>query len=606
MAQVRNACVIAHVDHGKTTLLDGMLKQSGIFRANQEVAERVMDSMDQERERGITILSKVTALDYQDTRINMVDTPGHADFGGEVERVLKLVDAALLLVDACEGSMPQTRFVLQKALQLGLRIIVVVNKIDRDGARPDEVLNEVFDLFCALGANDEQLDFPMVYASAKEGYAIDNLGDECTDLGPLFKSILKNVPAPVGDPNAPLQAQTAILDYDDYLGRIGIGRVYQGEIRRGDRVIAIRPDGEARPFKVSSLMGFLGLNRVDLDKASVGDMVAIAGAPDITVGDTICSPNHKNPLPAIEVDPPTITMMFRSNDSPFTGLEGKFVTSRHIRNRLRREAEHNVSLLIEETDDPEVFRISGRGVLHLGVFVETLRREGYELQVGAPEVITRENSETGALEEPYEHAEIQVAQEYSGGVIEVLGQRGGRMDDMQLMHDGTSKLKFSITSRGLMGYRSQFLTDTRGTGVFSSIFSHYGPKVPGSMRKSQGFLIAQDVCDTVGYALNNLQERGTLFVDPGLRVYGGQVIGLNAKDRDLIVNPGKQKKLSNVRASGTDEAIRLTPPWKPSLEQTLELLGPDEYAEFTPKSIRIRKRVLDHSERRKYEKGKAP
>jgi len=599
---VRNLAVIAHVDHGKTTLLDAMLRQSGVFRANQEVAERAMDRMDQERERGITILAKCTALDHGGMRIHLVDTPGHADFGGEVERVLRLVDSVLLLVDANEGPMPQTRFVLEKALSLGHRAIVVINKIDREGARPTIVLEEVFDLFVALGANDAQLDFPVVYASAKQGWAVLDPSDDPQDLEPLFQLVREQAPPPLVEPEGAVQAQVAMLDYDDYLGRIAIGRVYRGTIRRGDRAVVVRPGGEPRPFKVTGLMGFLGLNRVEIESAEAGDLIALAGAPDVTVGDSICAAEVVEPLPAIEVDPPTITMLFRINDSPFAGQEGRYVTSRQLRDRMWREGEHNVSLRFEATDRPEVWRVSGRGVLQLGVFIETLRREGYELQVGAPEVVTRRDPQTDALQEPFEQVEVQVAQGYSGIVIEKLGGRGARMEDMDLREDGTARLRFTCPSRGLIGYRSQFLTDTRGTGVLASVFSHYGPYAGPIGRRKEGALIVMDTGETVAYGLWGLQDRGVLFVKPGERVYAGQVIGLHAKDNDLIVNPGRKKNLTNIRAANADEAIRLIPAVAPTLEQSLELIDDDELVECTPKAIRLRKRVLDHSDRRKTER----
>jgi GTP-binding protein len=599
---IRNLAVIAHVDHGKTTLLDAMLQQSGVFEAHQTVDERVMDSMDQERERGITILSKTTALEYKGTRINVVDTPGHADFGGEVERVLRMVDATLLLVDANEGPMPQTRFVLGKALELGLPSIVVINKIDRDGARPDWALNEVFDLFCALGASDEQLDFGTVYASAKSGYAMHEIGDESDDLDPLFETIMERVPKPQADPDGPLQAQIAILDYDSYLGPIGIGRIYRGTIKRGDRVVATRPGGKERPFRISNLMGFLGLKRVEQEEAFAGDIIALAGGPDITVGDTICAHNHIDPMDAIEVDPPTITMHFRSNDSPFAGQEGQFVTSRHLRNRLMRERDHNVSLVIEETENPEIYEVSGRGVLHLGVFIETLRREGYELQVGPPEVIFKDTEE-GTKQEPYEKVTIQVPEEYCGTVIENLSQRGGRMEDMGVMDDGTNKLEFTVPSRGMIGFRTIVLTLSRGTAVVASLFSHYGPYLGPFQRRKNGALVIQESCETVAYALNNLQGRGSLFLSPGIKVYAGQLLGLNAKENDLIVNPGKKKQLTNMRSSGSDDSVRLTPPLDLSLEQCLELITPNELVEVTPKSLRIRKKFLDHNLRKREEKN---
>ncbi len=608
---VRNLAVIAHVDHGKTTLLDAMLRQSGVFRANQVVAERALDRMDQERERGITILAKCTGLEHGGLSIHLVDTPGHADFGGEVERVLRLVDSVLLLVDATEGAMPQTRFVLEKALALGHKAIVVINKMDRESAEPHRVVDEVFDLFAALGADDRQLDFPVVYASAKEGWAALEPDGAHLDMEPLFQLIRETAPPPEiggataaapGEGAPPLQAQVAMLDYDEYLGRIAIGRIYRGRINRGDQAVVVGPSGEPRPFRFTGLMGFHGLRRVERESLEAGDLFALAGAPNVTVGDTIAAPEAAVPLPAIPIDPPTITMLFRVNDSPFAGREGRFVTSRQIRDRLWREGEHNVSLRFASTDRPEVFRVSGRGLLQLGVFIETLRREGYELQVGAPEVITRRHPETGVFEEPFEKVEVQVAQTLSGIVIEKLGGRGARLDDMAHRDDGTVRLKLSCPSRGLIGYRSQFLTDTRGTGVLSSIFSHYGPHAGALHRRKEGALVVMGSCETVAYALDALQDRGVLMVRPGAKVYAGQVIGLHAKENDLVVNPGRQKKLTNMRASGSDDAIRLTPPLDLALEQCLELIGPDELVECTPTSIRIRKSVLNHSDRRKHER----
>ncbi len=601
--EIRNIAVIAHVDHGKTTLLDAMLRQAGAFEPHQRVQERALDNMDQERERGITILAKTTTLEWGGVRINVVDTPGHADFGGEVERVLRMVDSALLLVDACEGPMPQTRFVLQKALALGLRPIVVVNKIDRPQAQPQEVLSQVFDLMDALGASDEQLDFPAVFASARGGIAGLEPDETAADLRPLFEAVIEHAPPPEVDPAGAFQAQVAILDYDDYVGRIGIGRVYRGAVRRGDRAVVIREGGQPRPFRVTSLMGFRGLERIDVEEARAGDVIALAGAPDLTVGDTFCAVEAPEPLPAIEVDPPTISMVFQPNDSPFSGREGRFVTSRHLHHRLMREREYNVSLRIEETDSPDRFLVSGRGVLHLGVFIETLRREGYELQVGAPEVIVREDPETGQLTEPCELVEVQVPSDLSGTVVEGLGARGGRLDDMRLLPDGTTRLRFTVSSRGLIGYRTQFQTDTRGEGVMASVFSHYAPMGTELSRRKNGAIIAQEPCESVAYALSGLQDRGVLFYGPGVALYGGMVVGLHAKENDLVVNPGRTKKLTNIRAAGTDEAVRLTPPRPPSLEQALELIGPDELVELTPSSVRVRKRILDHTARKRDEKA---
>jgi len=598
---IRNIAIIAHVDHGKTTLVDGLLKQSGTFRAGAEVADRVMDSNDQERERGITITAKNTAVEWNGHRINIVDTPGHSDFGSEVERVLRMVDAVLLLVDAAEGPMPQTRFVLRKSLELGLKVLVCINKIDRKDARADEVLDEIFDLFTSLDANDQQLDFPHIYAAARDGYAIHELDDEPKDLTPLFELILEHTPAPGGDVAAPLQMQVATLAHSPFLGRIAIGRVYNGVIKRGMQAVACRPDGYQERFRVSQLMTFNGLDRIDCDQAEAGDIIALAGAGSATVGDTICPASHPNPMSAIPIDEPTLNMQFMTNTSPFAGKEGKFVTSRQIKERLDRELLANVGLKIEQGPAPEIFIVSGRGTLHLSVLIESMRREGFELAISQPQVILKEID--GEMCEPVEEVAIDCSADYQGLVIEKLNQRGGNMTDLSTALDGHSRMRWHVPSRGLIGYRSEFLTDTRGTGTLMHMFSHYEPVTTRKRTRSNGVIIVQDDGDTVAYALDNLQERGVLFLGAGEKVYQGQIMGLHARENDIVVNPSKGKKLTNMRASGSDDAVRLTPPKVFGLEDALEFIEPDELVEVTPTSIRLRKRHLDHNARKRAEKA---
>ncbi len=601
MQRVRNIGIIAHVDHGKTTLIDEVLKQCGAVGRAGLAHERVMDSNDLERERGITILSKNTAVQYKGEVINIVDTPGHADFGAEVERILRMVDCVLLLVDAAEGPMPQTRFVLGKSLQLGLKPIVVINKVDRPDRDLDRVLDDVFDLFVALDATEDQLEFPVMYASGRDGYALTDPEDEAKDLTPLMDMILEYVPPCDFDIEGPLQLQVATLDRDDFLGRIAIGRIYRGRIARGDRLVQIRADGSTEPFRVSKLMGFLGTKQVDVNDAIAGDIVALAGVGDVTVGETLCPEGHLDPLPAIPIDEPTLSMEFMVNDSPFSGREGKFVTSRNIRQRLDRELEHNVSLVVEETDRPEVLMVKGRGTMSLSVLIETMRREGYELQVGAPKVITR-TGEDGKVEEPYEEVVAECGDAFTGSVIEKLSSRGGELKDMRTGGDGTTRLGFVVPSRGLIGYRSEFLTDTRGTGVVFHNFSHYGPWRGVIRRRKNGVLIALENCTTTAYSLFTLQDRGQMLLGAGADIYQGQIIGLHARENDLVVNPGKGKKLSNVRSSGADEKLILSTPKEMNLEACLEFIDDDELVEVTPESIRLRKRYLDHNERKRFEK----
>ncbi len=594
---LRNIAIIAHVDHGKTTLVDGLLRQSGTFRDNQQIPERVMDRDAQERERGITILAKNTAIRWGEYRINIVDTPGHADFGGEVERILRLVDSTLLLVDAAEGPMPQTRFVLRKSLELGHRPIVVINKIDRSDARPDEVLNEVFDLFVSLDATDAQLDFPVAYASSREGYAMRDLADPRDNLRPLVDLIVQHTPAPPDNAAEPLQLQVATLDYDEFLGRIAIGRVYRGCVERGQRAVLVKRDGSVQPFRVTKLMGFLGLERIDLRRASTGDILALAGVEDVTVGETICAEDAIEPRPMIPVDEPTVSMFFMVNTSPFGGQEGRFVTSRHLRNRLLRQAEHDVSLRVEETEHPDILKVSGRGTLHLSVLIENMRREGYELAVSQPRVITK--TIQGVLCEPYEEVVIECDGQYQGSVIDKLNQRGGELQDLLNTGRGTVRIRSIVPSRGLIGYRSEFLTDTHGTGVVYAVFDHFGPHRGAMRRRPNGVLIAQDRGETVVYGLHGLQERGYLCCGAGESVYGGQIVGVHSKPNDIVVNPCRKKQLTNMRAAGSDEALHLVPPRRFSLEAGLEFLEDDELLEVTPKSLRLRKRVLDHIERKR-------
>ena len=598
--KIRNIAIIAHVDHGKTTLVDGMLRQSGTFRENEVVQDRVMDSNDLERERGITILAKNTAVDYEGHRINIVDTPGHADFGGEVERTLKMVDGVLLLIDAVEGPMPQTKFVLSKSLQLGLCPLVVVNKIDRTSARPDEVVNLTFDLFVQLGASDQQLDFPIVYTSAKEGYAIRELEDPRDGLGPLFSAILSHIPSPKGSREAPLQMLVTTLDHDNYVGRIAIGKIENGVLRMGDPIIRIKRDGTVEKGRVTRLLGFYGLNRVELDSAGAGEIVALSGLEEVEIGETIADAENPIALPTIEIDEPTLTMEFMPNTSPLAGTEGKFVTSRHIRDRLFRELRTNMALRVEETENSDVFKVSGRGELHLAILIEEMRREGYELAVSKPRVILRQvGNET---QEPYEFLTVETEEAYQGIVIEKLGKRKAEMMNHQIDADGRARLEFRLPARALIGFQTEFLTDTRGTGTLHHVFDGYGPYKGEIPVRGNGVLIAMDAGETVGFALFNLEPRGELFVGPGTKVYGGMVIGKHSRDNDLVVNPMKGKKLTNMRASGSDENILLTPPRILTLEQAIEFINEDELVEVTPESIRLRKRILNETERKRASK----
>ncbi|CAM2144422.1 50S ribosomal subunit assembly factor BipA [Pararobbsia alpina] len=596
---LRNIAIIAHVDHGKTTLVDQLLRQSGTFRDNQAVAERVMDSNDIEKERGITILAKNCAVEYEGTHINIVDTPGHADFGGEVERVLSMVDSVLLLVDAVEGPMPQTRFVTRKALALGLKPIVVVNKIDRPGARPDWVINQTFDLMDKLGATDEQLDFPVVYASALNGYASLNSEDREGTMRPLFESILENVPVRDADPEGPLQLQITSLDYSQYVGRIGVGRIRRGRIKPGMPVVMqYGPEGEIQNRKINQVLTFQGLDRQQVESAEAGDIVLINGIEDIGIGVTICSPEAPEALPRITVDEPTITMNFLVNSSPLAGKEGKFVTSRQIRDRLNRELNHNVALRVRDTGDETVFEVSGRGELHLTILIENMRREGYELAVSRPRVVTREID--GVRSEPYELLTVDLEDGHQGAVMEELGRRKGELLDMASDGRGRTRLEYRIPARGLIGFQGEFLTLTRGTGLASHIFDSYAPIKDGSIgERRNGVLISQDDGAAVAYALWKLQDRGRMFVVPGDALYEGMIIGIHSRDNDLVVNPIKGKQLTNVRASGTDEAVRLVPPIQMSLEYAVEFIDDDELVEVTPKTIRLRKRFLKEHERRK-------
>ena len=591
---VRNVAIIAHVDHGKTTLVDELLKQSGVFRDNQEVAERVMDSNDIERERGITILSKNTAVTYKNTKINIIDTPGHADFGGEVERVLKMVNGVILVVDAFEGAMPQTKFVLKKALELDLNVIVCINKIDRPEARPAEVEEEVLELLLELDANEEQLDCPFVYASAKAGIASLSPDEPGTDMQPLFETILKYIPAPTGDPDAGTQILISTIDYNEYVGRIGVGKVDNGTIKLNQDAIIVNhhePD-KYRKVKIGKLYEFEGLNKVEVNEAGIGSIVAISGISDIHIGDTICSPDDPEPIPFQKISEPTIAMHFMVNDSPLAGKEGKFVTSRHLRDRLFRELNTDVSLRVEETDTTESFKVSGRGELHLSVLIENMRREGYEFAVSKAEVIYKED-EKGKKLEPFEIAVIDVPDEFSGTVINMLNQRKGELQGMAPTGNGTTRLEFSIPSRGLIGFRGDFMTATKGNGIINTMFDGYQPYKGDMNYRSQGSLIAFESGESITYGLFNAQERGTLFIGPGEQVYGGMVVGQCGKAEDIEVNVCKKKQLTNTRASGSDDALKLTPPKILSLEQALDFIDTDELLEITPKSIRIRKKILD-------------
>ncbi|MEL6460661.1 MAG: translational GTPase TypA [Cyanobacteria bacterium J06641_2] len=584
---IRNVAIIAHVDHGKTTLVDSLLKQSGIFREGEDVPDCVMDSNDLERERGITILSKNTAVRYKDTLINIVDTPGHADFGGEVERVLGMVDGCVLIVDANEGPMPQTRFVLKKALEKGLRPIVVVNKIDRPRADPHTAVDKVLDLFLELGADDDQCDFPYLFASGLAGFAKNELEDEDKDMQPLFEGILRHVPPPVGDPEKPLQLQVTTLDYSEYLGRIVIGRIHNGTINAGQQAALVKEDGKIVKAKISKLMGFEGLARVELEKSSAGNLVAVAGFADANIGETITCPNEPQALPLIKVDEPTLQMTFSVNDSPFCGKEGDFVTSRQIRDRLMRELQTNVALRVEETDSPDKFGVSGRGELHLGILIETMRREGYEFQVSQPQVIYREVN--GQPCEPYELLALDVAEEAVGGCIERLGQRKGEMQDMQMGGNGRSQLEFVIPARGLIGFRGEFMRITRGDGIMNHSFLDYRPIIGEISARRNGVLISFEEGVATFYALKNAEDRGSFFITPGTKVYKGMIVGENNRPQDLELNLCKTKQLTNHRAASGDELVQLQAPVEMSLERALEYIGPDELVEITPESIRLRK-----------------
>lgn len=591
---IRNIAIIAHVDHGKTTLVDELLKQSGVFRENQGVEERVMDSNDIERERGITILSKNTAVHYKNTKINIIDTPGHADFGGEVERVLKMVNGVVLVVDAFEGPMPQTKFVLKKALELKLPVIVCINKIDRPEARPDAVIDETLELFMDLDADDSQLDCPFVYASAKAGYSILELDDKPENMIPLFETILEYIPAPEGDPDASTQVLISTIDYNEYVGRIGVGKVDNGTIRVNQDVIVVNhhePDKQKK-VKISKLYEFDGLNKVEVREAGVGSIVAISGIADISIGDTICSPDDPKPIPFQKISEPTISMQFKVNDSPFAGQEGKFVTSRHLRDRLFLELNTDVSLRVEDTDDMDSFKVSGRGELHLSVLIENMRREGYEFAVSKAEVLYKED-ENGKLLEPMELVYIDVPDEFTGTVIDKLSQRKGELRNMGMSNGAYTRLEFSIPSRGLIGYRGDFLTDTKGNGIMNTAFDGYAPYKGEIQYRKNGSLISFETGEALTYGLFNAQERGTLFIGPGERVYSGMVVGQNAKTDDIELNVCRAKHLTNTRASGSDDALKLSPPRILSLEEALDFIDTDELLEVTPKSLRIRKKILD-------------
>ncbi|RII29474.1 MAG: translational GTPase TypA [Geobacter sp.] len=598
--RIRNIAIIAHVDHGKTTLVDAMLKHAGVYRENEAITERVMDSNDLEKERGITILAKNLSIHHGAYKINIVDTPGHADFGGEVERVLKMVDSVLLLVDALDGPMPQTRFVLKKSLDLGLKPIVVINKIDRPGSRPDEVLNMVFDLFCELNASDDQLDFPVVYTSAKMGYAKLDITIDSTSMEPLFAVVEANVRPPKGDANAPFQMLIANIDYNDYIGRMATGRIFNGKVKAGETVAMIKCDGTVSKGRISKLLGYEGLKQVEIEEAGTGDIVTVAGFEEVSIGETLASAETPIAVPYVSIDEPTLAMNFIVNTSPFAGREGKWVTSRNIRERLTKELRTNVSLRVEDTDSPDTFKVSGRGELHLSILIENMRREGFELAVSKPEVIIREKN--GVKMEPMEYLVVDVASEFQGAIIEKMGPRKGEMVAMAPMGEMV-RLEFVIPARGLIGLRGEVMTDTRGTAVMTHTFheyANYKGDIPG---RKNGVLIAMEHGETTAYSLDALQPRGVLFIGAGVEVYGGMIIGQHSKDNDLDVNPCKGKKLTNVRASGTDDAIKLTPPRNLTLEQALEFIDDDELVEVTPQSIRLRKKELDPTRRKRSAKG---
>ena len=588
--EIRNIAIIAHVDHGKTTLVDELLKQSGTFRENEQVEDRVMDSNDLERERGITILSKNTSIRYMDTKSNVVDTPGHADFGGEVERILMMVDGVLLLVDAFEGCMPQTRFVLKKALGLGKKVLVVVNKIDRPGARPAEVLDEVLDLFIELGADDDQLEFPVVYASARDGYSSLDPDVREGDMRPLLDAILENIEAPKGDVDAPLQILFSSLEYDDYVGRIGVGRVERGTVKKNQIVTLCKTDGSQKNERITRLYQFEGLKRVEVEEAKAGDLICVSGIPEINIGETACAPDCIEPLPFVKIDEPTISMNFIVNDSPFAGQEGKFVTSRNIRDRLFKEVETNVSMRVEETETTDTFKVSGRGELHLSILIETMRRQGYEFQVSRPKVILKEIN--GEICEPVELLIVEVPEQYVGAVIEKLGSRKAELENMGVRDGGSTHLEFKIPSRGLIGYRSEFLTDTNGNGIMNQLFHGYEPYAGDIQTRERGSIVVHEAGESTGYGLFNTQDRGRLFIGPGVPVYEGMIVGECAKNEDIVCNVCKKKQLTNTRAAGSDDALRLVPPSNLSLEQCMEFIKDDELLEVTPKSLRLRKMIL--------------
>ena len=592
---LRNIAIIAHVDHGKTTLVDQMLKQSGIFRINESVEERVMDSNDLEKERGITILSKNTSVVYKDIKINIVDTPGHADFGGEVERILMMVDGVLLLVDAFEGCMPQTRFVLKKALKLGKKPIVVVNKVDRSGARPEEVVDEVLDLFIELGADENQIEFPVVYASGRNGYAFINKDDPKENLKPLFETIVNEVPCPKGDENGPLQILISNIDYDDYVGRIGVGRIERGKVHIGQSAVLCTREGEFKNVKIGKLYTFEGLKRSETEGAGLGEIISISGISELNIGETLCDPEHVEALPFVKIDEPTVSMNFMVNNSPFAGREGKFVTSRNVRDRLFKEIETNVSMRVEETDSADTFKVSGRGELHLSILIETMRREGYEFQVSRPKVIMKEIN--GKLCEPMEILSVEVPEEYVGVVIEKIGSRKAEMISMNPKDGGMTSLEFKVPSRAIIGYRSEFLTDTNGKGILNQMFDSYEPYKGEIAQRHHGSLVAHETGVSTGYGLFASQDRGRLFIGPGIDVYEGMVVGSTPKAEDITVNVCKKKHVTNMRAAGSDEALKLTPPSILSLEQSIEFLDDDELLEVTPKNIRIRKKILDKTMR---------
>ena len=592
--KIRNIAIIAHVDHGKTTLVDSLLKQSHVFRDNEQVEERVMDSNDLEKERGITILSKNTSVMYNDIKINIVDTPGHADFGGEVERVLKTVDGVLLLVDSFEGAMPQTREVLKKALALDLKPIVVINKIDRPGARPEKVVDEVIELFIELDATDEQLDFPVVYASAKQGISKLNMSDEDSDMTPLFETIIKTIDAPNCDEEGPAQMLVSNIDYDDYVGRIAVGRVERGEIKTGMQVAICKEDKQING-KIAKVYTHVGLKKVEVESAKAGDIIELAGLADISIGDTICDPEHIEKIPFVNIDEPTVSMTFSVNNGPFAGKEGEFVTSRHIRDRLFKELERNVSLRVKEGETPDSFEVSGRGELHLAVLIETMRREGFELLVSRPKVIIKEID--GVKCEPVETLVVNVPDDSVGTVIEKLGRRKGEMVNMEPAEAGHTKIEFNIPARGIIGYRTEFLTDTKGEGTMATMFKGYEPFKGEVVSRVRGTIVAFEAGKSITYGLYNAQEKGDLFIGPGVDVYEGMIVGLNSRGEDLAVNVCKEKHLTNTRASGSDDALRLVPPMQMSLEKAIEFIQDDELVEVTPKSIRLRKKILDNKER---------